>query len=182
PMVKDAWFTIVLSVASEDIQVQPSEPGNPDSEEQAKFVEYVLNECVDGGPPSLINNILLPLGSDGFSIPEKVWGVADGGRWSGRIVLDAAKAKDPTWLRVEGDRFGNVQSVVSMRRAGERFPITDFLFTRYMPIFNEALGMAAFRASYGAYWMRDTVRKLRVIHFEKKMAGTVVGEYEDDAD
>src|SRR6185312_15777048 len=114
PYVKAPWFTNTLSVASEDIQVQASEAGNPDSEEQAKFIEYVLNDRMDGGPPSLINNILLPLGSDGFSIPEKVWGIADGGRWSGKIVLDAAKAKDPTWLRVEGDRFGNVQSVVSM--------------------------------------------------------------------
>jgi hypothetical protein len=181
--VKAAWEPQIASVASEDYQVQPSEEGNPEAEEQSDFVNRVIGDYLTGGMPGLVRSITSPLGSDGFSIPEKVWGVAKRGRLEGKIVLEAAKPKDPDFLRIEGDRFGNVTHVKSLRGVeAETYPITDFLYARYLTVFNEPLGEAAFRPAYGPYWMRDTVRKLRAIHHEKKMAGMLKGTYANPDD
>jgi hypothetical protein len=180
--VKAAWEPLCIAVESEEWQVQPSESGNADAEEQAEFVTANFNDYLKGGVPALVHAIIGQLGPDGFGLAEKVWAVAAKGKLEGKIVLEAAKAKDPDNLHVKGDSFGNVTHVTSTRKAGEEFPITDFLYSRYPGMFDEPLGMAAFRASYGAYWMRDTVRKLRIMHTEKKMAGMLVGTYADGAD
>ena len=182
PYVKAAWWTQILSVASQDWQIQPSEPGNSESEEQAKAFAAMLDDYTAGGRPGIVQSVCTPLGPDGFTVAEKVWGYAERGRLEGRIVLNALKDKDPDFLHVKGDQYGNVTHLASTRRAGDEFPIGDFVFVRYLPIFNEPLGMAAFRASYGEYWMLDTVEKLRAIHVEKRMAGMLVGEYENDDD
>lgn len=181
--VKAAWEPQILAVESEDSQVQPSEEGNPDAEEQARFVQTVFDDYTVGGVGGLVRAICAPLGSDGFSLAEKVWEVAERGRAAGKIVLAAAKAKDPNYLRVMGDRFWNVEYVRPFRQTHQpEFPIEDFLYSRYLTVFDEPLGEAAFRPAYGPYWMRDTVRKLRLIHHEKKMAGMLAGYYSDPAD
>ncbi len=187
PYVKAAWEPQILAVASEDIQVQASEPGNPESEEQANAFREML-ENIAGGIPALVRAICAPLGSDGHSVAEKVWGVGTRGRLANKIVMAAAKAKDTSpeiggTVRLEGDEFGNITSVQALRQPGQpKYPLSDFLYSRYMTVFDEPLGEAAFRPSYGAYWMRDTVRKLRAIHHEKKMAGMLVGYYATDDD
>lgn len=186
PYVKAAWEPQILAVASEDYQVQPSESGNPEAEEQAEAFRECL-EQVAGGMPQLVRAICAALGSDGHSLAEKVWDVAERGKLANKIVLKAAKPKDTNgeaggMVRLHGDEYGNVSHVESLRKAGVRFPISDFLYSRYMTVFDEPLGEAAFRPSYGAYWMRDTVRKLRAIHHEKKMAGMLVGTYATDDD
>lgn len=186
PYVKAAWEPQILAVASEDYQVQPSEPGNKEAEEQADAFREML-ENVAGGMPQLVRAVCAALGSDGHSLAEKVWGIAERGKLTGKVVLKAAKPKDTNgdaggMVRLNGDEYGNVVSVESLRKAGQQWPISDFLFSRYMTVFDEPLGEAAYRPSYGAYWMRDTVRKLRAIHHEKKMAGMLVGTYATDDD
>lgn len=180
--VKAAWEPQIAAVASEDWQVQPAEPGNPEAEEQAEFVTRVFQDYLRGGMPSLVRAVCAPLGSDGFSVAEKVWAVGAKGRLEGKIVLEAAKPKDPEWLHVKGDTFNNVTHLTSTRKAGDEYPITDFLYSRYLTVFDEPLGEAAFRPAYGPYWQRDTVRKLRIIHCEKRMAGTLMGTYAADDD
>jgi hypothetical protein len=183
PWVKSAWWTQILSVASQDWQWQPGEPGNPESEEQCKFAQTVVEEYTADGRHGCAQAICTPLGPDGFTIAEKVWGYAERGKLQRQIVLNAIKDKDPDQLRVEGDRFQNVLSVRPLREPGQPcYSIKDFVYTRYLPVFNDPLGMAAFRASYGEYWMLDTVEKLRVLHVEKRMAGTLIGTYENDDD
>lgn len=182
PYVKAAWEPQVLTVASEDWQIQPSEPDQPESEEQAKFVKTAIEEYLQGGMIAVLRSVLEPLGSDGFCLAEKVPGYAEKGRLQKKIIIRklAARNVDNSTLRIEGDAFGNVTGVQSMRSpGGEVFPISDFIYSRYAYVFNEPMGEAAFRTSYGAYWMRDTVRKLRIIHTEKKMAGMLVGTYTD---
>jgi len=149
----------------------------------------VIEDYLAGGMPALVRAVCAPLGSDGHSLAEKVWEYADKGRLQGKVVCAALKAKDadpqsPTGTaRLEGDRFGTVTGVTALREPGQPvFPVTDFVYSRYLTVFDEPLGEAAFRPAYGPYWMRDTVRKLRAIHTEKKMAGMLVGEYEPDDD
>lgn len=186
--VRAAFEPQILTVASEDWQIQASEVGNTESEEQAEFVKVVLEEYLSGGIVALVRAVCAPLGSDGFSIAEKVWGHAERGKHEGKIILSALKAKDADYgngaaLRLEGDKFGNVTSVQASRATDQaRFPIRDFVYTRYMQVFDEPMGEAVFRPAYSCYWMRDTVRKLRMIHCEKKMAGFLVGTYDSDDD
>jgi hypothetical protein len=183
PYVKAGWVPQILTVASEDWQVQPAEAGNPESEEQADFCRAVIEEYLDGGMNQLVQSICAPLGSDGFCLAEKVWEVAKKGRLEKKVVARAVKARDAdsSAVRLEGDAFGNVLWVQSNRTAKrESFPISDFIYSRYLTVFDEPLGEAAFRSVYGTYWMRDTVRKLRVIHHEKKMGGFLVGTYAHD--
>jgi len=184
PYVKAAWETQLLTVASEDFQVQPSEEGNSEAEEQAAFVRRVIEKHVRGGLPAIVRAIAAPFGPCGFTIAEKVWGHCERGPDEGKIVLTALKAKDtdPAYLHLEGDSFNNLVSITSSRQLGERYPITDFVYARYLPVFDEPLGQAAFRPSYSAWWMLDTVDKLRVIHHEKRMAGMLVGTYASDDD
>ena len=92
--VKAAWEPQIAAVASEDWQVQPAEPGNPEAEEQAEFVTRVFQDYLRGGMPSLVRAVCAPLGSDGFSVAEKVWAVGAKGRLEGKIVLEAAKPKE----------------------------------------------------------------------------------------
>lgn len=187
--VKTGWEPQILSVESEDWQIQPSEPGNPYSEEQADFVKRVFEDYTTGGMSAIVRAIAAPLGSDGHSVCEKVWAVARKGRLRGRIVLEKLPARDTDpnvgEIRLEGDSFGNVTHVVPLRtNDGRRDPISinDFVYSRYLGVFGEPLGEAAFRPVYGPYWMRDTLRKLRVIYHEKHMAGLLLGKYKDDDD
>jgi hypothetical protein len=184
--VKAAWEPQILAVASESFQVRASESGNREAEEQAGATRTMV-EGVAGGMLQLVRAVCAPFGSEGHSLAEKVWGVAERGKLTNKIVLKAAKTKDTNgeaggMVRLQGDEYGNVTHVESLRKAGQLWPIADFLFSRYLTVFDEPLGEAAFRPAYGAYWMRDTVRKLRAIHHEKKMAGMLVGTYATDDD
>jgi hypothetical protein len=185
--VKAAFEPQILTVASEDWQVQAAEAGNPDSEAQADFAKAAIEDYLAGGIISLVRAICAPFGSEGHSLAEPVWGVAQKGRLAKKIICAKVGAKDTDAncgdVRLMGDEFGNVQWVEARRRPeAPKYPIDEFIYSRYLWVFDEPLGEAAYRPAYGPYWMRDTVRKLRAIHHEKKMAGMLVGEYENDDD
>ena len=183
--VVTAWEPQIRTVASEDWQVQPSEAGNPEAEEQADFCKAVIEDHVAGGMPDCVRAIVAGFGPDGFTLCEPVWSVAERGKLEKSVVLSALKARDcdQSSVRLEGDRFGNVQWVQSARTPGQdRFPIGEFVYSRYVTVYDEPLGMAAFRPAYSSYWMRDTVKKLRAVHHEKRMAGFLVGTYAADDD
>lgn len=183
PYVKSGWLTQVLTVVSQDFQIhKPRNAGrDPVAQQQSDFVRDCL-EAADGEMVGLATAILMNLGSDGYSLGEKVVRVIESGPHRGKIGLRAIKPKDPERdVRLYVDQHNNVTGVTSIRTS-ETWPISDFTYVRYLHCFDEPAGMAAFRASYGSYWMRDTVRKLRAIHHEKKAAGTLKGEYEDPAD
>jgi hypothetical protein len=182
PFVKTAWCSQVLTVLAQDFQVRPDKDDkNSRTLEQAKFVRHVLENAAEG-MLGIGGAIVMNLGSDGYSLAEKVWKVENRGRYQGKLVLDALKPRDATdECRMLKDDFNRLVGVECIR-TNETFPMSDFTYVRYLNTFDEPGGMAAFRAAYGAYWMRDTCRKLRAIHLEKKSAGMLVGEYEDPAD
>ena len=181
PYVKTAWLSQVLNVLSMDFQVHhPDARSDKTAQDAVDFVKHSM-ENADGGMVGIGSAIVANLGSDGFALAEKVGQIETRGKYAGRWSLKALKAIDPDDVRVIGDEFNNVTGL-TVTRTSETFPITDFTYTRYFPLFNEPLGMAAFRASYGSYWMRDTVRKLRAIHHEKHAGGVWLGTYTDPAD
>lgn len=185
--VKAAWEPQILTVASEDWQVQASEAGNAESEEQAAAVKTMVEDYVEGGMPAIVRAVCAPFGSEGHSLAEPVWNPGRKGKLEKHIVCTklAAKDTDPTTghVRLSGDQFNSVKWVQARRAEGQpTYPIDEFVFSRYLTVFDEALGEAAFRPAYGKYWMRDTVSKLRIIHTEKRMAGMLQGTYQNDDD
>lgn len=185
--VKAAWEPQIHTVASEDWQVQASEPGNPESEEQADALKVAVEDYLAGGMISFVRAICAPFGSEGHSLAEPVWHVAEKGRLAKKIVCTKLAARDTDVntgdVRLLGDEYGNVKWVEARRKSAQpTYPIDEFIFSRYLTVFDEPLGEAAFRPAYGPYWMRDTVRKLRAIHHEKRMAGMLVGTYASDDD
>jgi hypothetical protein len=180
PYVKAAWLTQCFSVAAEEFQVHSYKEDDPFSQAHSDFIKDAVNRLTMGFA-ELALSILLPLGPDGISVAEPVTEVETRGRWAGFWVPSAVKAKDLQNLYILGDRFRNITGIRSLRsQSHTEFPAHDFLIARYAPIFEEALGFAAFRSSYFSYWMLDSVRKLRAIHHEKRTAGTLIGKYKNE--
>jgi len=179
PYVKAAWLTQCFSVASSDFQVHPHDDDDADAVEQAEFIQDGI-ERLHLGFAGMALSVLMPLGPDGISIVEPVTEIEGMGKWAGKWVPSAAKSKDLENLYILGDRYRNIESIRSLRTPElGMIPADDFLIARYAPMFDEAFGWAAFRSSYQAWWMLDTVRKLRAIHHEKRTGGTIVATYTD---
>lgn len=181
PYVKAAWLSQVFAVASEEFQVNAYDDDDPIAQEHADFIRDGIDN-LPLGSAGLIISLLLPLGPDGVSIVEPVTEVAVSGRWAGKWVPFAAKAKDIQYLYLLGDRYRNILSIRSVRSPElGHIDAVDFLITKYAPLFEEPFGWAAFRSSYQEWWMLDTVRKLRGLHHEKRSSGTLVGTFTDKA-
>lgn len=181
PYVKAAWLSQVFAVASEEFQVNAYDDEDPTCQEHADFMRDGI-ERLPLGSSGLVISLLLPLGPDGVSIVEPVTEIETTGRWAGKWVPSAAKAKDIQYLYLLGDRYRNIQSIRSLRNPdAQLLDAHDFLITKYAPLFEEPYGWAAFRSSYQEWWMLDTVRKLRGLHHEKRSSGTLIGTYADKA-
>lgn len=179
PYVKAAWLTQCFSVARNKFQVHAYTEDDHDAAEQAEFITDGINRLFLGFA-GLALSVLMPLGPDGVSIVEPVTEVEEMGRWRGKWVPSKAKSKDLETLYLFGDRYRNLESIRSVRTPELGLVDADeFLISRYAPMFDEAFGWAAFRSSYQAWWMLDTVRKLRAIHHEKRTSGTIVAKYRD---
>lgn len=181
PYVKTAWMTQVLTVASQDFQVHAADESDQLARQQAEFVERCLKR-VQGGMVEVAITLLNPLGPDGYTIAEKVFEPVASGRDKGRVRYRALKSKSPSRVRIRVDRFNNPVGVEPVGESSVTYPMSDFVFLKYFGLYDAPEGMAAFRAAYGAYWMRDTVMKLRIIHHEKKIGGMLVGTYQNPAD
>lgn len=182
PYVKAAWLTQCFSVASSDFQVHPHDEDDVDAVLQAEFIQDGIDR-LHLGFAGMALSVLMPLGPDGISIVEPVTEIEGMGKWAGKWVPASVKSKDLENLYILGDRYRNIESIRSLRTPElGMVPADEFLIARYAPMFDEAFGWAAFRSSYQAWWMLDTVRKLRAIHHEKRTGGTVVGKYSDAKD
>lgn len=181
PFVKSALLGKLLSVMSTELQVRPPKKFKNDPRHQmiAEFVEWNLTDGLAGGVPSLCWAILSGGCIDGLSVSEKVWDVEDTGQWRGKRVLSDLKPKDVNQdLVVNIDEFKNITSIRGLRyNGGEEFDVHDFVIYAHLPLFGNPTGMSDFRAAYGAYWIRDTVKKLRGMGAERYAFPTVIGEY-----
>lgn len=191
PVVKAALLQKVFAVASLDVQVHPAEKtvadasgsdkhtvadaSGSDDRNVADFVRHALTS-VAGGFPRLAEATLLGALIDGFSVCEKVWARETRGRWAGRIVLHALKAKDPCRLHLETDAFRNVTAIVSTVTQ-ERFDPRHFVLFRYLPLYENPLGTSDLRAAYRAYWLLDTAWKFRGIALERFSLPLMKGTY-----
>lgn len=173
PFVKSSLFAKLFAVASLDFQVHPVDEDSPFDKEVAGFVRYNL-ERVNGGMPKTIFGMLAPAGIDGYSISEKVWDLEDRGKWRGKTVLKALKAKDKVRLVV--DDFQNITAIRSLVGT-ELFEPRDFVIYSHNSIFENPIGMSDFRAAYRAVWAKKNVVNFRLVHLEKWTGPFLKGEY-----
>jgi hypothetical protein len=183
PYVKSGWLTQVLTVLSQPFQVHtPKGDKSKDALKQTDWIRHCVDKA-DGGLVGLGSAILMNMGSDGFTLSEKVWETVPRGEFAGNMRLRVLKPKGKfdSEFTLIGDGYNNITGVRSNIK-GITYPISDFVYQRYMHTFDEPHGMAAFRASYGGYWSRDTVRKLRIMHKEKGLDGLLKGTFSDPSD
>jgi hypothetical protein len=168
PVVKAAALTKVWSVASLDWDVKPADPTNRADQDCKDFTKHCIDR-LDGGMPKLVETILLPMLIDGYQAAEKVRDVEQSEpRWRGKVVYAAVKSKPTELYDLVVDAYANVTGVEGCGpNRGADWPIEDFVFTRYLPLYGNPAGTSDFAAAYSHYWMADTVTKLRARHAEK---------------
>lgn len=182
PYIKSPMLMLVYSVASLDWQIIPEKQNSPRDTECGEFLRHCFESLPDG-MPGLSVSCLLPQSIDGYSIAEKVLTIERAApRWRGKAVLKAVKPKDTDLYNLQVDEFNNVLGVQGkgVNPSDHYYPINEFIYSRNLPIYDEPKGMSSLRAAYSAYWMLDTVTKLRAIHNEKYTTPFLMGTYQGD--
>ena len=179
PHVKAAWKAKVDEVSALDWQVHPSKENDQRAAEVAEFCDYVTSKTV-GGRTALVQAILQTALIEGTSVCEKVWleGPYMTGKWRGKFGLHSLKTKDLHTVQLSTDAYRNIIAVRSTGyNAGQMFDPKSFVIFAYQRLFDSPLGLSDFRAAYRAYWIKDTVWKLRAIALEKFSTPFLMGEY-----
>ena len=170
PAIKAALYGQILNVASLELQVHPG-TDTARGLLKADFVKHLCNNCY-GGVRGIVESILVGMLIDGYCIANKVSAIEDRGRFAGKVILRALKAKNPDHLRLEVDQYNNITGLIGMQyNAGERFDPSGFVIQQFLPLYSNPTGMSHLRAAYRAYHLLDTVWKLRAIYLEKWSAG-----------
>lgn len=185
PYIKAALFGKLMGVMALDLQAHPARSRRGSSrpmkrdEEIAEFVKWNLTYRLEEGIPGMVWDITSGACLDGHSVNEKVWLIEDKGEWKGKQVLRRLKAKDTGHdVVLETDQYKNVTGVRALRfNSGEVYHPKDFLIYTHLGLFENPTGMSDFRAAYRAYWMIDTVTKLRAIGAEKRALPVIAGEW-----
>lgn len=167
PYVKSAIFSKVLSVASLDLQINPSDMDDPATVAVADTCRNALEKCA-GGYPQMAWDVLIGALLEKHSLCEKVWGLDDRGKFRGKVVLKALKPKDPRTYRIAVDEFLNVTAIEGVKdNAGKLFNPADYVYFAYASIYGSPVGMSDLRAAYRGWWKLDTIGKLRMIALDR---------------
>jgi hypothetical protein len=179
PIIKAALIGKIFGVSSQDLHLHPHDKTRDRDKQISEFEHWMLTRRLSGGVPHLIWNLLIGACVDGYSVLEKVWRLQDRGKYRGKWVVTHLKAKDPdNDLVLDIDEFRNIVGVRGMRyNAGDSYAPGDFLIYAHLPLFENPTGMSDLRAAYSAYWMRDTVKKLRAMGLERRSLPILKGEY-----
>ena len=181
--VKAAVLGKLFAVASLTLKCHPADKKKKKDQKVAQFVEWNLTRRLKGGFGGLVMSTIFPGLMDGYSLAEKVWAPEEKGRHGGKVVLAELKSKDTgNDLVLKTDDKRNIVSVMGLRyNAGQEFHPSNFVHWSYLPLFGSPTGTSDFRAAYAAYWMLDTVWKLRLMGAERKAWPILVGTYATDS-
>lgn len=194
PNVKAAVLGKILSVCALDLNIIPADrkkvragklarDANLKNEAIAEFVDWNLNERIQGCVPELAWAIFSGGLVDGYSVNEKVWQYEDRDEYAGKYVLTALKPKDVgNTVVLQTDDFLNIVGVQALRYSGgEVFSPSNFVIYRHLPLYCSPVGMSDLRAAYSRWWFLDTILKLRAMGLEKRALPVMYGEYETTA-
>jgi hypothetical protein len=184
PYVKSAFMRKVMAVASSELSVRPPKSKRKSQRHQkaAEFIDWNLKHGLHEGIPGMVWDIFSGGLIDGVSVCEKIVGpVEESGPWKGKRRLARLKAKDVNQdLVLEIDAFKNITGIRGLRyNGGEVFNPKDFVIYTHLGLYENPVGMSDFRAAYRAYWLLDTVWKLRALAIDKRSMPIIVGEWAD---
>jgi hypothetical protein len=182
PTLKAAHHTKVLSVAAQDVQVQPAEDDDdPRAEDVARFCRFALRQ-MDGGTCEAIRAVLAGALLDGYSACTLVmreepvrWG-----RWAGKLVPRCIKPYDTARMDLEVDEFRNVTGVwADDAESGKRvlFPASEFVIFSHLSLYHDPGGISDHRAPYRAAWLKNNSWQFRGLHLEKMSSPFLLGTY-----
>jgi hypothetical protein len=190
PTLKAAHHTKVLSVAAQDVQVQPCEDDDdPRAEDVARFCRSALKQMDGvvpgdraGGTREAVRAYLTGGLLDGYSVSVPVmreepvrWG-----KWAGKIVPRCLKPYDTARLDLETDEFRNVTGVwADDAESGKRvlFPATEFVIFSHLSLYHDPGGISDHRAPYRAAWLKNNSWQFRGLHLEKMSSPFLLGTY-----
>lgn len=161
------WDILPASKDAKDIEI-------------AAFVKWNLSSQLGGSFKRDIYEMLDAL-DNGFSISEKIWGVAEQGKHKGKVILKNIKSKDPYYFDFETDEFGNLgkTGLVMNSNAGKRdnLDVEKFVVFSYLMRYENHYGNSDLRAAYRAFWIKDTAWKLRCVYMERYSGNNLKGHY-----
>jgi hypothetical protein len=183
PAVKAALLGKVMAGASLDWQIQPKNPDSPRDLECCDFLRHCINR-LPGGMVQLFQTLTLPRLIDGYSLSEPTLTIERDERdWLGKIVMSDVKTKHPDYYQIVTDEYATPFAVEGrLSNSGNVWDIKDFVYSRYLPLYDDPRGTSDLRAAYNAYFMRDTVGKLRAVNAEKYIAPFFVGTWTNQDD
>lgn len=192
-LVKSALGKKVLSVCSQEVQVQPEDQDDPRAVAQADFLKYALSRIGSPaagaktynhvGASKLVWDLFLPGLIDGWALGEGVWapGPVPRGKWKGKRVWCDFHGKDTQGLHPMIDAFKGVEGVkAGAYNAGQVLTGEDFadcvLWVNW-PLFESPTGLSDLRSIVRPVWIEDTCWKLRGLHLEQYTGPYLKGAY-----
>jgi hypothetical protein len=173
--IKSPLLSQVWSVASLDLQVLPADKTSEQDRAAADAYRDALLD-VEGGFPQIAAEILLPARIRGeslchMSLRERL---EDRGKWRGKRMLHAVKAKPPGSYQLRFDDFGNLVEIKATS-GGDSYvggQLNEFIHYKWLSL-EGSDGVSDLRAAVGAFEAKDAVWKLRMF-FADKLAGGYV--------
>lgn len=161
-VVRPAFLSKVLAVASLDLSVTPEDANNGSDNWCAEFCKYATLR-MNGGIVGLVEAILPPLLTDGYVLAEKVRAPLERGQYAGSWTIDRLVPKHPDLYEIKVDEYGQPTKIEGRGTArGECYEdLSDFVFATFLPMYASPTGTSDMQAAYTAYWRLDTIKKLR---------------------
>lgn len=143
-----------ILIHGRQLEVQPFENGDEESEDIAKFVQWSLDRIN-------IRRILreaLSAMDFGFSVGEIVWEVAEYDD-TRAIAIKNIKHREPENIKIESDAHGNIKRFVQEPNWGERIEMPPSKVWHYAhnTEFGNHYGVSDLRAAYKNWWSKKFI-------------------------
>ncbi len=143
-----------------------SPEGMPDDWEPRAFIQH----CLDNVKGTFDDDLLGIINAldYGYSVSEKIFSIAEGGEWAGKIMLSEIKGKDPITFEFDQDKYGNLIGLYQVE-GYKREPLTPakFVIWSYQSEFNNIYGESDLEACYPAWWSKVNAYKWLAVALEK---------------
>ena len=181
PFIKAALMQKKTALLSVPWDVKPASQ-DPEHLKHARFIKYVLKNIAGGFQRDLFE--MCDALDCGYAIMEKIPAIVASGEWAGKVVYSALKSKDPEYFAFNFDQYMNLRpdiGVVMLLAADGRvyvgLPPEKFFVFSYLKRYENWYGTSDLRATYRAFWIKDTAWKLRSVYMERFSGKNLKGKY-----
>ena len=175
--IRSAFYSKILSVASLDVQVMPSDD-SPAAQRVADFVKWNLTQSNLGGFPKIVRSILEGGCSEGYSLCEPRIDIQRRGKYRLMYTLQKFKGKDSKLYDLEVDNFDEITSVY-VKATNRRVNPDRFVIWSYLSMFESVIGSSDFRACYREFLIIDVAMKMAAIDVERFVLPMMKGTYKE---